>query len=86
MTLELSMGEKIIGTLLWAFTIFFMMFLSGMFEGSRESIRASSIPPPPSPSHSRSLRFYRRPKIKSNNKNKNKKNYGRNNKTTECRE
>jgi hypothetical protein len=82
------MEEKVIVTVLWVFTIFFMMFLSGMFEGSRESIRASNIPPPlpPSPSHSRSLRFHRRPKIKSNNKNKNKKDYGRNNKTTECRE
>lgn len=86
MTLELSMGEKIIGTLLWAFTIFFMMFLSGIFEGSRESIRASNIPPPPSPSNPRSLRFHRRPKIKSNNKNKNKKDYGRKNKKAECRE
>lgn len=33
MTLELSLEEKIIVTIFWVFTIFFLLLLSGVFEG-----------------------------------------------------
>lgn len=33
MMLELSTEEKIIVTILWVFTIFFLVLVSGIFEG-----------------------------------------------------
>lgn len=86
MTLELSTEEKIIVTILWVFAIFFLVLVSGIFEGGHKPIKTPNIPPPPPPSRSRSLRFHRRLKVKSNNKNKNIKDYGRKNKAAECRE
>ena len=84
MTLELSTDEKIIVTMLWVFAIFFLLLVSGIFEGWHEPIKPSNIPPPPPSSRPRSLRFHRRLKVKSNNKNKNIKDYGRKNKAAEC--
>lgn len=80
MTLELSTEEKIIVTILWVFAIFFLVLVSGIFEGWHEPIKPPNIPPPPPPHRPRSPRFHRRLKVKSNNKNKNIKDYGRKNK------
>ena len=50
MTLELSLEEKIIVTILWVFTIFFLLLVSGIFKGGHEPIKPSDTPPPPPPS------------------------------------
>ena len=39
MTLELSLEEKIIVTIFWVFTIFFLLLVSGVFEGGHEPIK-----------------------------------------------
>lgn len=44
MTLELSTEEKIIVTVLWVITIFFLLLVSGIFEGGHEPIKPSDIP------------------------------------------
>ena len=60
MTLELSTEEKIIVTILWVFAIFFLVLVSGIFEGGHEPIKPSNIPPPPPPSRPHPLLFRRR--------------------------
>ena len=65
MTLELSMEEKIIVTVLWVFTIFFLVLVSGMFEGGHEPIKPSKIQPPPPPSRPHPLLFRRRLRVRT---------------------
>lgn len=65
MMLELSTEEKIIVTILWVFTIFFLVLVSGIFEGGHEPIKPPNIPPPP-PSHSPPLLFRRRLRVRTN--------------------
>lgn len=60
MTLELSTEEKIIVTMLWVFAIFFLVLVSGIFEGGNEPIKLSNIPSPPPPSRHPHLLFRRR--------------------------
>lgn len=67
MTLELSMEEKIIVTVLWVFTIFFLVLVSGMFEGGHEPIKPSKIQPPPPPSRPHPLLFRRRLRVRTKN-------------------
>ena len=65
MTLELSTEEKIIVTMLWVFAIFFLVLVSGIFEGGHESIKPSDIPPPPPPSRPHPLLFRRRLRVRT---------------------
>lgn len=65
MTLELSTEEKIIVTVLWAFTIFFLLLVSGIFEGGHEPIKPPNIPPPPPPSRPHPLLFRRRLRVRT---------------------
>lgn len=66
MTLELSMEEKVIVTVLWGFTIFFLLLVSGIFEGGHEPIKPPNIPPPPPPSRPHPLLFRRRSRLRTN--------------------
>ena len=66
MTLELSMEEKVIVTVLWVFTIFFLLLVSGIFEGGHEPIKPPNIPPPPPPSRPHLLLFRRRSRLRTN--------------------
>nr|DAW66948.1 MAG TPA: hypothetical protein [Caudoviricetes sp.] len=70
MTLELSTEEKIIVTILWVFTIFFLVLVSGIFEGRHEPIKPSDIPPPPPPSHPHPLLFRRRLRVETKKRRK----------------
>ena len=65
MTLELSTEEKIIVTMLWIFAIFFLLLVSGIFEGVHKPIKPSNIPPPPPPSRPHSLLFRRRLRVRT---------------------
>ena len=65
MTLELSTEEKIIVTILWIFTIFFLVLVSGIFEGGHKPIKPSNIPPPPPPSRHHHLLFRRRLRVRT---------------------
>nr|DAL09183.1 MAG TPA_asm: hypothetical protein [Caudoviricetes sp.] len=65
MTLELSTEEKIIVTMLWVFAIFFLVLVSGIFEGGHEPIKPSNIPPPPPPSRPHPLLFRRRLRVRT---------------------
>nr|DAV21092.1 MAG TPA: hypothetical protein [Caudoviricetes sp.] len=65
MTLELSMEEKIIVTVLWVFTIFFLVLFSGIFEGGHEPMEPPNIPPPPPPSRPHPLLFRRRLRVRT---------------------
>ena len=65
MTLELSTEEKIIVTMLWVFAIFFLVLVSGIFEGGHEPIKPSNIPPPPPPSRHHHLLFRRRLRVRN---------------------
>nr|DAF96680.1 MAG TPA: hypothetical protein [Siphoviridae sp. ctfrT39]DAG03902.1 MAG TPA: hypothetical protein [Siphoviridae sp. ct0vA12] len=65
MTLELSTEEKIIVTMLWVFAIFFLVLVSGIFEGGHEPIKPPNIPPPPPPSRPHPLLFRRRLRVRT---------------------
>lgn len=71
MTLELSTEEKIIVTMLWVFAIFFLVLVSGIFEGGHEPIKPSNIPPPPPPSRHHHLLFRRRLRVRTKKRRKN---------------
>nr|DAP41574.1 MAG TPA: hypothetical protein [Caudoviricetes sp.] len=71
MTLELSLEEKIIVTILWVFTIFFLLLVSGVFEGGHEPIKPSNTPPPPPPSRPHPQLFRRRLRVRTNKRIKN---------------
>ena len=70
MTLELSTEEKIIVTMLWVFAIFFLVLVSGIFEGGHEPIKSSNIPPPPPPSRHHHLQFSRRLRVRTKKRRK----------------
>lgn len=70
MTLELSLEEKIIVTIFWVFTIFFLLLASGIFEGGHEPIKPSNPQPPPPPSRPHLLLFRRRLRLRTNKRRK----------------
>ena len=65
MTLELSMEEKIIVTILWVFAIFFLVLVSGIFEGGHEPIKPSNVAGPRRPSRPPALLLRRRLRVRT---------------------
>lgn len=65
MTLELSLEEKIIVTMLWVFAIFFLVLVFGIFEGGHKPIKPLNIPPPPPPYRHHPLLFRRRLRVRT---------------------